>query len=116
MIPTFRKRYVVLTTVAILLFILFRTHEFDDHSTKKKESVLEHELKSLIPYSPNWAQKQFQRWFETLQNYKFTVTLKPSKSNPSDGPYRLVQHNDPNISCLPEKAEVSVNEVTNIEN
>ena len=44
------------------------------------------------------------------------VTLKPSKFNPSDRPTRLVQHNEPNISCLPEKAEFSVNEVTNIEN
>ena len=66
--------------------------------------------------SDNKDNKRLWRWFETLHNYKFTVTLKPSKYNPSDGPSRLVQHNDPNISCLPEKAKVSVNEVTNIEN
>ena len=45
-------------------------------------------------------------------NYKFKVTLTPSKSNPSDGPSRLVQEGDPDIHCLPEKAEVSVNEVS----
>lgn len=55
--------------------------------------------------------KRLWRWFETLQNYKFHVTLKPSKANPSDGPSRLVQRGDPNIRYLPEKAEVSVNEV-----
>ena len=78
MIPTFRKRYVVLTTVAILLFILFRTHEFDDHSTKKKESALEHELKSLIPYSPNWAQKQFQHTL-TLMGKEYSKVKMWSK-------------------------------------
>ena len=60
--------------------------------------------------------KRLWRWFETLQNYKFNVTLKPSKQNPSDGPSRLVQHDDPHLDCLPERAEVSVNEVTNTSN
>ena len=77
MIPTFRKRYIVLSTVAILLFILFR-HEFDDHSTKKKESVLEHELKSLIPYSQNWAQKQFQHTL-TLMGKEYSKVKMWSK-------------------------------------
>ena len=58
--------------------------------------------------------KRLWRWFETLQNYKFIVTLTPSKSNPSDGPSRLVQLGDPDISCLPEKAEVSVNVVSEL--
>jgi len=56
--------------------------------------------------------KRLWRWFETLQNYKFTVTLTPSKSNPSDGPSRLVRNDDSDISCLPERAEVLVNEIT----
>ena len=47
---------------------------------------------------------------------KLAAPLTRIFKNPSDGPSRLVQHNDPNISCLPEKAEVSVNEVTNFEN
>ena len=55
--------------------------------------------------------KRLWRWFETLQNYKFTVTLSPSRDNPSDGPSRLVQNNDPLIGSLPEKAEVSVDSV-----
>lgn len=56
--------------------------------------------------------KRLWRWFEVLQNYKFNVTLKPSKQNPSDGPSRLVRSNDPNLQCLPERAEVRVNVVT----
>ena len=56
--------------------------------------------------------KRLWRWFETLQNYKFKITLTPSKCNPSDGPSRLVQSGDPDIDCLPEKAEVTVHEVT----
>ena len=53
--------------------------------------------------------KRLWRWFETLQNYRFKVYLKPSKENPSDAPSRLVQRNDPNITCLPENAECSIN-------
>lgn len=58
--------------------------------------------------------KRLWRWFETLQNYDFTVTLHPSKANPSDGPSRLVRKDDPGLSYLPERAEVSVNLVSNI--
>ncbi|KAL5267283.1 hypothetical protein ACHWQZ_G004352 [Mnemiopsis leidyi] len=54
------------------------------------------------------------RWFETLQNYQFTVEYAPTAKNPSDALSRLPQHDDPLVHTLPEseKAEIiSVHDV-----
>ena len=55
------------------------------------------------------------RWFETLQNYKFTVEYAPTAKNPSDALSRLPRHDDPLVHTLPEsdKAEIgTVNDDT----
>ena len=55
------------------------------------------------------------RWFETLQNYKFTVEYAPTAKNPSDALSRLPRHDDPLVHTLPEsdKAEIgTVNDAT----
>ena len=46
------------------------------------------------------------RWFETLQNYKFTVEFAPTAKNPSDALSRLPREDDPLLHTLPENAEV----------
>ena len=74
MIPTFRRRYVVLATAAIFLFILY-SYECYDHPTKKKENILVHEPKSLIPFSQNWAQKQFQHTLSRIGKEYSTVKM-----------------------------------------
>ena len=47
------------------------------------------------------------RWFETLQNYKFSIEFAPTAKNPSDALSRLPRQNDPLLSTLPENSEVS---------
>ena len=46
------------------------------------------------------------RWFQSLEQYRFTVEYRPSKQNPSDALSRLPKTNDPLLHALPDNAEI----------
>ena len=79
MMPVVRKRYVVIATAAAFLLIV-AGQEFYGHLTSKKENILVHEPKSLIPVSQNWAQDQFQ-YTLTLMGKEYSTVKMWSKCN-----------------------------------
>ena len=52
----------------------------------------------------NVQSNRLWRWFEKLQNYKFTITYCPSNQNPSDALSRLPSASDPLIKTVPLNA------------
>ena len=72
MMPVVQKRYVVIATAAAFLLIVV-LQEFYGHSTTKKENILVHEAKSLIPFSQNWIQNQFQHTLTMMGKENSTV-------------------------------------------
>ena len=74
MVPEVRKRYVLIATAAAFLLILV-SQEFYGYSTTKKENILVHEPKSLIPVSQNWAQAQFQHTLTLIGKEYDTVKM-----------------------------------------
>ena len=52
----------------------------------------------------NVQSNRLWRWFEKLQNYKFTITYCPSKQNSSDALSRLPSASDPLIKTVPLNA------------
>ena len=79
MMPVVRKRYVVIGTAAAFLLIVI-CQEFYGHLTTKKENILVHEPKILIPVSQNWAQDQFQ-YTLTLMGKEYSTVKMWSKCN-----------------------------------
>ena len=71
-----QKMYVklVLVTAASFALILI-SQAFYFHSTKKKENILVHKPKSLIPFSQNWAQMQFQHTLSLMGKEYSTVQM-----------------------------------------
>ena len=72
MMPVVQKRYVVIATAAAFLLIVV-LQKFYGHSTTKKENILVHEAKSLIPFSQNWIQDQFQHTLTMMGKENSTV-------------------------------------------